>query len=285
MKISLWIKEFIWKYSQNKENLADPRRFKEAHGEKEGNSSPELDIHGSCVSRDIFNFDEDHDIKLGKYFARNSFISTVSKPFPVEVDLNNFSPFSSPWQIRMVEVDFKKELFERLSIDPANYIMIDFIDEILTLGRYKDSIFTISVPLRNSNFLEDFKGDQINKFKLETSFWKKSMDNYIKNILEIYDEERIIIHETYFVYSYLTKCGEIKSFPDEKIDYYKNLNQLLKNYYDYAKIKLPKATVINVIKDYNLAFEDHVWGLYGVHYTNDYYKHVLSILKKIIKNQ
>ena len=123
----------------------------------------------------------------------------------------------------------------------ANYILIDFIDERLDLMKYNNCINTLSDELRTSNFLDFFNVDQISKFSLEKSFWKKSMREYLEKLLKIYDEENIIIHETFFVDSYLTNNGNIKSFPEHQIEFNMKINELLKEYYYhyYFKTRLP----------------------------------------------
>ncbi len=238
----------------------------------------DIDIHGSCVSRDILNFDSNQDLILGNYFARNSFISTVSKPFPDEFNLI----ISSPWQKLTVEIDLKKELFKKLSAENANYLLIDFIDERLALMKYKDSINTFSDELGESDFSDYYDIEYIDKFSLKKSYWKRSMKQYIKNLLRIYYEERIIIHETYFVDSYITGSGEIEWFSDDQIEFNHNINALLEEYYHHIKTKLPDANVLNIIADYNMAYENHIWGNQPVHYIDDYYINALKILKNII---
>jgi hypothetical protein len=240
----------------------------------------DLDIHGSCVSRDIFRFDVDGEVAIGKYFARNSFISSVSEPFPEKIDLN----ISSQWKKRIVETDLRKELFKQLSEGSADYLLIDFIDERLSLMKYKKSIFTVSGELLNSNFLDDYDCTPFNKFDLDESFWKRSMDDYLNNLVKIYDEEKIIIHETYFVDSFLSKTGEINPFPGNKIDFCEKNNKMLKEYYNYIKIKLPNANMVNIIKKCNLAYENHMWGLAPVHYEDIYYKHALKKIISILDN-
>jgi hypothetical protein len=238
----------------------------------------DVDIHGSCVSRDILNYDYNNELTLGKYLARSSFVSAVAEPFPEEIDLN----IASPWQKRTVEIDLKKELFKQLSDDNANYLLIDFIDERLALMKYENSIITISDELKNSNFQDLFQGETINKFNLEKSIWKRSMKEYLEKLLKIYKEEKIIIHETYFVDSYITKNGEIKSFHENQIAYNKQINALLEEYYNHIENKLPNANIINIIENYNLAYEDHIWGNQPVHYVDSYNKHAFRILKGLI---
>ena len=38
-----------------------------------------IDIHGSCVSRDVFNYDNFY-FKVGTYIFRNSIVSCMSEP-------------------------------------------------------------------------------------------------------------------------------------------------------------------------------------------------------------
>lgn len=246
----------------------------------------DIDIHGSCVSRDVFNFDSNNEIKLGKYFTRQSFVSTMSNPFPGEIDIN----LPSPFQRRMVECDLKKDLFARLSENPANYLMIDFIDERLLLGVYKKSvfvfnikksIFTYSDELRNSKFVDGMNIKFIDKLTMNRSIWKKAMNKYIEQLLKIYDEERVIIHETYLIDIYISKNCKIIPFPEVNLEYNKKVNKILHEYYDYLKNKLPNATVINIVKDYR-SFENHRWGLSPVHYEDKYYEDVLKLIKKIV---
>lgn len=238
----------------------------------------DLNIHGSCVSRDILNYDYNNELLLGNYLARSSIVSAVAKPFPEKIDLN----IESPFQKTVVESDLKKELFKHLSHDRANYLMIDFIDERISLMKYDNSIITVSDELKSSNFLDIYNGDIIDKFTLDKSVWKKSMKEYLKKILKIYREDRIIIHETYFVDSYQSKTGQIESFNEYQLAYNKKINKLLEEYYSYVKNKIPNANVLNIIGNYNLAYEEHIWGNQPVHYVEDYYLHALKILKNLI---
>lgn len=238
----------------------------------------DIDIHGSCVSRDIFRFDTENRIVLGNYFARNSFISAVSEPFPEEVQLN----LLSPWQEKIVEIDLKKELFEKLAYDNANYLIIDFIDERFELMKYKSCIFSVSSELLNSKFTDDYEVENISRFDLAGSFWKKALNEYIDNLLNIYDEKRIIIHETYFVDSFINNKGQLDYFPENKLKYGEKINNVIEEYYDHVKNKLPNAHVVNIIENYNLASENHKWGLAQVHYEDAYYKKALTIIDSIV---
>ena len=237
----------------------------------------DITIHGSCVSRDIFNFDKNSEIKLGQYFARQSFISSISPKFIGKVDIN----LQSPFQRRLVENDLKKGLFKKLSIDKSNYLLIDFMDERLALVKYNESLFTFSDELRDSKFLESRNVEFLDKLTMNGSIWKEAMDIYVNQLLSIYGENKIIIHEAYLLDSYITKNGEMKSFPKENLNYNKKVNRVFKEYYAYLKQKLPNAHVISILKEGYCSSEDHIWGKSPMHYENQYYQDVLEILKEI----
>lgn len=238
----------------------------------------DITIHGSCVSRDVFNFDKTNEIKLGQYFARQSFISAVNTPFFGKIDIN----LSSPFQRRMVKSDLQKDLFKKLSVDKSNYLLIDFMDERLALFKYNGSFFTFSDELRDSKFLENLDVEFLNKININDFIWKDAMNFYVDQLLEIYDEHEIIIHEAYLVDSYITKNGEKKSFPTENLNYNKKVNKMLRSYYKHLKQKLPNAYVIFILEKGYCSCEDHLWGKSPMHYEDQYYKDVLKILKKII---
>ncbi|WP_169740470.1 DUF6270 domain-containing protein, partial [Methanobacterium veterum] len=239
---------------------------------------PDIDIHGSCVSRDVFNFDKNKEIKIGQYFARQSFVSAVSTPSIEKVNVN----LPSAFQRRMVESDLRKDMFEKLSLKKANYLLIDLIDERINLIKYNNSLFTFSDELKNSNFMEDFDVEVVDKLSMDDSIWKKAMDEYVDHLLKIYDENRIIIHEAYLIESYITIDGEKKYFPEDNRRYIKLLNRFFKKYYAYLKQKLPNAHLISISEDNYCLWEGHLWDKAPMHYENRYYQDVLRIIKDII---
>ena len=245
--------------------------------ELDGSYASDIDIHGSSVSKYIFDFKKDSDITLGKYYSKQSIFSVVSNSFPKKFQIN----LSAVWEKNMVEMDLKKDFFNKLSHNHAHYILLDLIDERNMLVKYKDSIFTFSDVLGKSKFLDGLDVEFIDKFKLDHSTLENSMDLYISGLIDIYGQDNIIIHETYLMDNYISKDGEINWFPDENIVYNKKVNSLLKQYYAYLKYKLPNSKVIN-IHDKFMAYEDHIWGLSPIHYEKEYYMEVFENLKNII---
>lgn len=236
-----------------------------------------FNIHGSSISRLIFDFGLDCEFVLRNYISNQSFISTVSDPF-----LDKFNvKMLSHWEKSMVEMDLKKELFKKLSDDKSEYLLIDFVDERNALVKYENSFFTFTDVMDNLKFWNGFNVEYINKLDIDESFWKNSMNSYVEGLLEIYNEDNIIIHEVYLKDIYISKNGVIRSFEDEHLKYIKKVNTLLEKYYSYLKEKLPNSEVINISNNY-LPSEDHIWGLSPIHYEDRYYQGVQEKIRNII---
>jgi hypothetical protein len=255
-----------------------PIRDLKYHLDKLGPS--DIDIHGSGNSILIFDYDLKSEVTLGKYIALQSFNSVVSEPFPDEYDID----IPSSWEKSMVEMDLNKNFFSKLSNNKAKYLLIDLLDERMSLVKYKDIIFTFSNIHVKSRILDDYEVEYINKFDLEEDTWKDLMDQYVNGLLRIYDDDKIIIHEVYLNDTYKTINGDIKSFPINNIKYNEKVNELLNQYYVYLKYKLPNSNVIDIHSKF-ISSEDHIWGLSPIHYEEQYYKEVFKSLKKILKQR
>lgn len=86
-----------------------------------------IDIFGSCVSRDIFNFCPESSLKAGIHIARTSFFSLFYPPLTnddVNIDL------SSNFQKRMVENDMFKTTFSKFKLSDSSYILVDFVESV-----------------------------------------------------------------------------------------------------------------------------------------------------------
>ncbi|MBD5164984.1 DUF6270 domain-containing protein [Helicobacter sp.] len=82
-------------------------------------------IFGSCVSRDILNFDTQGDFEIARYFARSSFASLSSEPY---VDRSILEKIASNFQRRIVEWDMSKEFWLFLQQSNYDFLLLDMID-------------------------------------------------------------------------------------------------------------------------------------------------------------
>ncbi|WP_162613480.1 DUF6270 domain-containing protein [Blautia sp. An46] len=246
-----------------------------------------IDIHGSCVSRDVFR-DQD-DIKVKTYIARNSIMSTQ---YPlVREKFTDTSSNNSPWEKRMLDIDFSKSLFKHLADNHGDYLMIDLIDEIFELIKVrtfdgKESAVTNSQVLKRSDYMKILGIKNIEIINTRNFHFSKIIDaikNYCKNIIDIYGEEHIIINEAYPVEKMIDKDSNVKFFDEERRNNVKRNRYKLELYYALLEYEMPKAFVIKMPKDI-YADENHRWGKATTHFEERFYSDVYEQTLKFINH-
>ncbi len=244
-----------------------------------------VNIFGSCVSRDLLEYDNNHAFTLGHYIARQSIISSVSAPLK-QSDIT--ISLDSNFQKRMVEMDLMKTAFDFLKSKPSDYLIIDLIDERFPLVFFNGSYFTASnegikgYGLFNSlNKL--YKKISNGKLCIESNNVDDTIDIFCTKINELYTNDKIIIHRALLVDSYKDKNGKIVAFDKNHKKNNRRVNCVLSYMYDRIAKNFKGAYVIDEISE-TTADESHKWGLAPMHYEEAYYQRVLMRLEEIIKD-
>lgn len=252
------------------------------------NTEPyKISIFGSCVTRDILNFDTENKFSLKTYIARQSVISSVSPPSYSKITEDAIK-LDSAFQRREVLADIQKTAFSQFKNDDSDFLIIDLIDERLGLVCWKDSIITHSSELKNSGLLVGdeprirYTTDSDGQLLANGEAILESFEVFCRRITEVYDQKNIIIHFADAKTKYLSKNGQTVDFPNDRIKNSTNINRIYGAMYDLLAKYLPDAKRIDIRKKY-IAAENHRWGLATIHYEEDYYKEAYQILLKCIK--
>lgn len=240
-----------------------------------------IDIHGSCVSRDIFNVISDEKVEFNKYIARQSIFSVCNEPFEQYDD--NKIELTSNFQKRMLECDAKKLLFEELKNSNSEYLLIDLIDTVrFPLSKYENCMLTHSSEFANSGLNNHYKFETIKPLGFSNQYWKDEFHQYIEKINEVYSEDKIIIHCAYFKNVYIDEKGQKKNFDMKQLMKNYIYNIYLNKYYNYLKLSLPKSKIIDICKNKNYnAYSGHHFGLAPFHYEDKYYLDALNIIDQL----
>lgn len=156
-------------------------------------------IFGSCVSRDIFEYNVGGELSVVKYFARSSFASLSAAPY-VESDV--LKNISSPFQRRVVQADMDKSFCESLKNFDCDVMLFDFIDNRFNLYQQGDKLTTIS------NEYKKAKGRLISTNVIPSGslkyfeLWKKGFEKIIPDLQKI--EDKIILNKAFWTDSI---CG------------------------------------------------------------------------------
>ena len=251
-----------------------------------------IDIFGSCVSRDVLEYQSTKDLEVNNYIARQSLISAVSKPVRIDEEELNIE---SPFQKRMVLHDFRKDAFRILRENKGDYLMIDLIDERFPLACIDNSYVTYSNELSLSGYIQtphiisctrkQYTGLLKLIFRKEKWFIEQNnLDEFIKmfcdNIIDIYGES-IIIHHVYLQNQFINNQNQLRYFDDNSIGYNNRVNGYYKYLYQKLKEWIPHAYNI-ALSDKYFADEKHKWGLAPMHFEIHYYEKVIEKMMSYI---
>lgn len=245
-----------------------------------------IDIFGSCVSRDLFEFEKIKRFKIGTYVARESILSAVSPAIEFE---EGAIQLSSSFQKRMVEYDLKSNGLDCLKKSASDYLVVDLIDERFDIAQIGDAFITLSTEFTLSKVLDSNVYSIIKKndmfFKEHESLIYESVDKFCERILEIYDPGHVIIHKAYMVNTYIDKRGKKKKFSLPYLSFNKRINDILTKMYARMESRMTDAMVVDISSGY-YADENHKWGLAPKHYQKEYYIAALNeIYLKINKKE
>lgn len=242
-----------------------------------------VSIFGSCTTRDLFRLYPSEKLELKTYIARQSVVSAVSKPVPLEKEQIKLD---SAFQKTVVWYDFNKTTFPLFKEDGSDWLLIDLIDEHYAPVRIGDSYVTKSTLAVNGGVIPD-------TVKGSGRIWNGEdylidgvpLRNYIKQFaekqLKIYRPDHIIIHRAMNVEQYRNAAGELCNFTDREITMGRTVNKILTYMYDYLKSCIPEAREIDIISGY-YGKEQHQWGKATVHYEDEYYAAVMEQVKAYI---
>ena len=236
-----------------------------------------ISIHGSCLSRDIFSYVPNNKIIINNYIARQSILSSISNP--LNCNLENIG-LESKFQNDMVLCDLNKLIFSRLIENKSKFFIIDCIDERFNLINCNNSLFTYSSEISKSKILNTLNYTIIKKTDIDYNIIEEAVYKYIHEILKIFKEEDIIIHEVYYSNKFIDVDGNIKNFNSKIINSNDIYNNLLYSFYSCIKNLLPNSFVINKSTEY-VADINNKWGLSPFHYEEKYYKDVYNIFINI----
>lgn len=215
-----------------------------------------LNILGSCVTRDCFNFQDDPELKLN-YIARQSIASFCSSPtrdnFIKGITFNDGLP---KMEKSMTILDMNKKYMDILDVKYP--IIIDFIEERFFLLKYMRSYLTYSIGMSKTNIMEK-KVQRISSFTPNRlRFTMKFMDKFIEKI-GCFD--KIILHRAFYD----------ESFPN----FYRDIayiNEYLDTLYTYMESKIPNIHTISIPQNLIKNMPEHRWSPAPYHFIDDYYK-------------
>lgn len=241
----------------------------------------EIDIWGSCVSRDVFGNNKNI---VKHYVARQSIISSLC-PQITEFKDSIFN--ESNFKLSMVLSDLNKNTYQQLKINHSKYIILDFIDERFSLLKINSSYATMSnefissVPQTAKNY-KIVNREYINDILTVEGI---PVENYIREfstkIKEIYGD-RIILHKIFLSDVYI-KDNLFYLFDKQILEENTRINKILSEYYYLIEKYIPNIFIVSSFG--YPADANHKWGIGPMHFVDEYYFNISKQIQKIVKHQ
>ena len=233
-----------------------------------------INIHGSCVSRDIFRFDKNEQFRILNYIGRNSIISLQYPKIYLE-DFENINDYRKlTWEQRMIYFDCKK-MAKQIIIKECDYLLIDLIDERFGILESELGSLTYSQVLQRSEYISKFVPYKIKSVNFSSEEFYNAYKMYSLFLREHFNVENIIIHEAYPVSIYMGVDNELHFFDSKELEKNKRLYPLLEKGYELLEEFLPEAKILRMPHN-TIADEQHMWGKATVHYIENYYTEMIS---------
>lgn len=173
----------------------------------------------------------------------------------------------------MVYEDFTKALKLYLKKNP-DYILIDLIDERYRLLEIDGSLVTCSDEFLNSGLKNSYEFRELSYEEKEFEVMR-AIPKFVKLFKRYIDQKRLFLHKAYFVDTYRDEQGNTCHFDEDRNRLSEKLNKTLAIYYElFEKVAGENLIVLQAADTVQLAHSNHTWGLYPVHYIDDYYRDI-----------
>lgn len=242
-----------------------------------------VSICGSSATRGCFElhnlkeFNDIIDVVNMQYLS--SFISLMSDSFSGKIDIDGNT---SEWNKKVIRRDLSKEYLNELKELQPQYIIIDFISDIL----YGTLKFDNEIITNNKSKLKDVKFENKGIVFDINSNYEEYINELLKSTLRFIEyvklnlpNTKVIIHSARFIRSYYDSGNICRLF--NAYDTYEK-NKIL----DEIESKLKRFGLdnININNEKYCSNEGHKWKKNRVHYEQKYYRDFLLNLYRVIIN-
>jgi len=243
-----------------------------------------LIIYGSCVSRDIFNLEENSDFNLLEYYARSSMASLCSEAYANEDALQRIP---SAFRRRMVAYDFSKAMFsEANQFNDSDIILIDLIDERFDLiALPSGQLITLSNELTESGLLED---PSITGYKIishgspeRRKLWLQGMQKLFSFLKDRNKLDRVIVNKVFWSSRFEKETDTPFPVAPTVVE---KANAELNWMYNALAHELAEQQFISFSPSLLTADEQHKWGVSPFHYCEGYYIEALTQIRRKFAN-
>lgn len=232
-------------------------------------------IYGSCVSRDIFNFDSAKKFVIVDYIARSSLASSFGSG-PVE---DSFSErLASPFQRKLVRCDFEKTFPKNLRGLSFDIFLFDLIDERFSLFHFDDGrLCTISSELASAGFKGSSMTGNVVASGTDSFFslWEAGWQVFVAELRSMGCLSKLRINKVFW-----SSHKEDGTLFEVGADEVRKRNAFLDVLYARIALDVPSEQFYSYSGASMVGAVEHKWGPSPFHYVDAYYLDALGHLNR-----
>ena len=247
-----------------------------------------IGIIGSCIGRDIFNYDEDNLFKVVSYY---NFCSMLAYSKTAKEKRINDSEVShkSNWYSRVICADINKDFLEKIAQSNPDYLVIDLMTERLSAIKAildnQEVWLTAHNDLKNTELMSSGRlkllDDKVSWQDLTDEEMERIVESFCKKICMLFSSEKIIFVETKMLESYVDEKGNIKSFDESQIERARVTNKYFEKIELYMLRYLKPKYVVTFPKN-NYSDSTHHLNLQPCHYWDPTYIYMYEEIKNCV---
>lgn len=241
-----------------------------------GTAKIRVAILGSCVTRDLFEFQKNalDNFEVCFYMARSSVISYMGMP---NTD-SRIKITGDGFEDKRARYDLFKNHWSDLEQSQPDIILVDFIDERIGLIQHNGSIFSASGPTIKAFERANIEFEIKRPWSTEiTTLREWAVPAFLEKVSSIC--QNIFVHKAVWASTYRDENNNIASFENSEFSRLIELNNEVLNKMITPLEDSPTAVEqIGGIESGLMAGGDHKWAFCPYHYTSTYYKTVAKQL-------
>lgn len=251
-------------------------------------------VLGSSHTRPMFTSKNYYNPEYKKYFSvvytqfHSSIISLVSDK-SIRFD-EHFYPNRPQTSLDYIRTDMEKTFWDKLKRSDADYFLFDiYIDIQMGIFKFNDGhVISYNSYQAESDFIASNVqlGVELSTIQNDSEYYNqftKALEIFRKKILEIFLENKIIIHLFDMNESYKGTDGMIKKY-DQKMSSIDRLNYDATRMQQLVSNIFPQAKILDTRGGRWIGYEDMPLGNMPHHYESGYYKNMMDLLIKLIIN-
>lgn len=252
--------------------------------------SIEVNIMGSCVCRDIFRHTSKGKYKVDKCISENPIYTIYKKPLPLsQEDVEQFT--GSLFDKRMLKIQTSKRAIHLLKESSSKYLVMDLAGELVThyIGE-KSGRSIMAESSGNEKWYNDFynslriRGKRVDCLDINFEELEEAYAKFARDIIltadnpQGYEENKIIMIESYFSKDIMGNDALIHAHDAQyRVEAF---NEQLKKVYTIFYKYVQNCTVVKLPR-FTHTSENHLRGVYPLHYTEETYHYFLKALDVI----